>query len=213
MRKTRGLGRLASLAAALIVAGCAAFPDEATTRQIGEQMMHEAFPGLPPAFARRVAQDRSQKICSKIGNAKLTQDESAEVVRLARAAIQYPASGKLAGDWKVGAKLAYNGQGSRIMGGKLEKRKENGALCSNCHVLSPKEFNVGNVGPSLTGYGAQRGNSEAVAKVTYERIYDAWVYAPCANMPRLGSSGHLTPEQIAHVVAYLLDPQSPVNKR
>lgn len=213
MRKTRGLGKWVTLASALIIAGCAAFPDEATTRQIGEKMVNEAFPGLPPAYAMRVAQDRSQQICSKIGTAKLTQEESAEVVKRARAAIKYPASGKLAGDWKVGAKLAYNGQGSRIMGGKLEGHKENGALCSNCHALGPKEFNVGNVGPSLTGYGAQRGNSEAVAKVTYERIYDAWAYSPCANMPRLGSSGHLTPEQIAHVVAYLLDPQSPLNQK
>ena len=32
----------------------------------------------------------------------------------------------------------------------------------------PGEINVGNVGPSLTGYGLQRGNSEAIAKLTYE---------------------------------------------
>jgi sulfur-oxidizing protein SoxX len=31
-------------------------------------------------------------------------------------------------------------------------------------------------------------------------------------MPRLGANGFLTPEQIAHVVAYLVDPQSPVNR-
>lgn len=214
MRKMIVLAGSTSLAAVLIAAGCASFPDEATTRQIAEKMMHDGFPGVPPAFAKRVAQDRSQQICSKTGNAKLTQQESADVVKLARASIRYPASGKLIGDWKVGAKLAYNGSGSRIRGGKLEKAKAgNGALCSNCHVLSPKEFNVGNLGPSLAGYGAQRGQSEAVARVTYERIYNTWAYVPCANMPRLGSSGHLAPEQIAHVVAYLLDPQSPVNKR
>jgi hypothetical protein len=28
----------------------------------------------------------------------------------------------------------------------------------------------------------------------------------------MGASGFLTPEQIAHVVAYLIDSQSPVNK-
>ena len=70
---------------------------------------------------------------------------------------------------------------------------------------------MGNVGPSLTGYGAQRGNSEAVAKLTYERIFNAWGFAPCSNMPRLGANRHLTPEQIAHLVAYLIDPQSPIN--
>jgi sulfur-oxidizing protein SoxX len=210
MRTIAGWTGAVAVAAALVAGGCATYPDEATTQQIAEKMVSEAYSGVNPAYAGRVKQDRSQQICSKTG---VTQADSAEVVKLARASIRYPASGKLVGDWKVGAKLAYNGQGSRIMNGRLEKRKENGALCSNCHQLDPKQFNVGNLGPSLAGYGAQRGHTEAVAKVTYERIYNAWAYVPCANMPRLGSSGHLTPEQIADVVAYLLDPASPVNKR
>lgn len=213
MRKWKWPARAASIAAALLVAGCAAWPDEAATKRTAEKMMSDAYSGTAPALAARVAQDRSQQICSKIGNAQLSQEEAAEVVRLARASIQYPASGRLVGDWKVGAKLAYAGQGGRISGGKLEKARENGALCSNCHQLDPKEFNVGNLGPVLTGYGAQRGDSEAVAKLTYERIYNAWTYSPCSTMPRLGASGHLTPEQITHVVAYLIDPQSPVNRK
>ena len=201
------------VAPVLVAAGCASNPDEATTRQTTEKMVGEAYSGVSPALRKRAVQDRSQQICSKIGNAKLTQQEAAEVAKLARASITYPASGKLVGDWKAGAKLAYSGAGQRIRGGKLEKAKENGALCSNCHVLDPKEVNAGNLGPSLTGFGAQRGNSEAAVKYTYEKIYNAWAYSPCSNMPRLGSSGHLTPEQISHVVAYLIDPASPVNKK
>jgi sulfur-oxidizing protein SoxX len=197
---------------ALIAAGCATFPDEATTRRIGEKMVNEGFT-TSPVFAKRLVQDRSQQICSKVAGAQLTQQEAAEVVKLARASIQYPASGKLVGDWKVGDKLAHDGAGDRILRGKLEKRKENGGLCQNCHALAPGEINVGNVGPSLTGYGLQRGNSEAIAKLTYERIYNAWAYSPCSNMPRLGATRHLTPEQITHMVAYLLDPASPINKR
>jgi sulfur-oxidizing protein SoxX len=161
---------------------------------------------------KRLEQDRSQQICSKIGDAKLSQEEAAEVVKLARASIRYPASGKLSGDWKTGDKLAHNGAGDRIRNGKVENRKENGALCQNCHALAPDEINVGNVGTPLTGYGKQRGNSDAIVKYTYEKIYNAWVYFPCSNMPRLGATGHLTPEQITHMVAYLLDPQSPINK-
>lgn len=199
-------------ASSLLVAGCASAPDEATTRQVAERMVKESFMASPE-HAKRLVQDRSQQICSKIGGAKLTQAEAAEVVNLARASIKYPASGKLAGDWKVGDKLAHNGAGDRIVKGKLEKRKENGGLCQNCHGLAPGEINVGNVGPPLTGYGIQRGNSEAIAKFTYERIYNAWLYFPCSNMPRLGATGHLTPEQITHLVAYLIDPQSPINKK
>jgi len=200
-------------APALIAAGCATYPDQATTRQIAEKMVSEDFTAPTPALLKRLVQDRSQQICSKIGNAKLTQEEAAEVVKLARASIQYPQSGKLVGDWKAGNTLAHDGAGDRIQSGSLEKRKENGGLCQNCHALAPGEINVGNVGPSLTGYGLLRGNSEAIAKLTYERIYNGWAYAPCSNMPRLGANRHLTPEQITHMVAFLIDPASPINAK
>lgn len=199
--------------ASLVAAGCATSPDPATTRQLAEKMVGSSFTAPAPELLKRLDQDKSQQICSKIAGARLTQAEAAEVVKLARASIQYPASGKLVGDWKIGNKLAHDGAGDRIQRGRLEKRKENGGLCQNCHALAPGEINVGNVGPSLTGYGAQRGNSEAVAKLTYERIYNGWAYAPCSNMPRLGANRHLTPEQITHLVAYLLDPASPINQR
>lgn len=194
-----------------ITGGCVSFPDADHTRSSAEAMVAQAFPGMPEALTRRATQDSAQRTCSKIGDEKLTAQEAAQVTQASRASLKYPASGKLTGDWKVGAKLAANGGGMRIRGGQVEKMKENGALCVNCHALDPKDVNVGNVGPSLTGYGAQRGNSDAIIKYTYERIYDAWAFAPCSNMPRLGHNGFLTPEQIAHVVAYLVDPQSPVN--
>jgi len=200
-----------SAAAGLLVAGCATYPDQTTTRQMAEKMVFEAFSGSP-AHLKRLEQDHSQQICSKVGDAKLSQDESAEVVSLARESIKYPASGQIVGNWKTGDMLAHDGSGDRIRDGKTENRKENGALCQNCHALAPGEINVGNVGPALTGYGKQRGNSEAIAKYTYDKIYNAWVYFPCSNMPRLGATGHLTPEQVAHMVAYLIDPQSPINK-
>jgi sulfur-oxidizing protein SoxX len=198
---------------ALAVAGCASFPDRATTRQLAEKMVNESFSAPTPQLLKRLQQDRSQQVCSKIAGETLTQEEAAEIVRLARDSIRYPAPGKLVGDWRRGEKVAHDGAGDRIQRGRLEKRKENGGLCQNCHALAPGEINVGNVGPSLTGYGLQRGNSEAIAKLTYERIYNAWAYAPCSNMPRLGATGHLTPEQITHIVAYLIDPKSPINSR
>ena len=209
----RTLNWMATVIPVLIGAGCASAPDEATTREIAEKMVHESFTAPAPDLLKRLDQDRAQQICSKIGDAKLTQQEAAEVVKLARASFKYPESGKLVGDWKRGEQLAHDGRGDRIQRGRLEKRKENGGLCQNCHALAPGEINVGNVGPSLTHYGVQRGNSEAIAKLTYERIYNGWAYAPCSNMPRLGATAHLTPEQITHLVAYLIDPQSPINKK
>ena len=212
MRKSRLRWTLLA-ALALIAAGCATYPDQAATRQLAEKMVSEDFAAPTPALLKRLEQDRSQQICSKIAGARLTPEEADEVIKLARASIKYPASGKLVGDWKVGDKLAHDGAGDRIQGGRLEKRKENGGLCQNCHALAAGEINVGNVGPSLTGYGAQRGNSGAIVKYTYDKIYNAWANVPCSNMPRLGATGHLTPEQVAHMVAYLIDPQSPVNRK
>jgi sulfur-oxidizing protein SoxX len=200
-------------AAALIAAGCATYPDPAATRERAEKMVSENFSAPAPGLLKRLVQDESQRICSKIGDSKLTQEEAAEVVSLGRASMEYPESGKLVGDWKVGDVLAHDGAGDRIQYGALEKRKENGGLCQNCHALAPGEINVGNIGPPLTGYGIQRGSSDAVAKLTYERIYNAWAYAPCSNMPRLGANHHLTPEQITHLVSYLIDPQSPINAK
>lgn len=208
------LTKLALLCGPVMAAlGCASLPDQQTAGNIAEKMVNEAYPGMPATLTKRSVQDKEQQVCSKIGDAKLTAQEAAAVMQSSRAAIKYPVSGKLAGDWKIGAKLAYDGGGSRIVGGRLEKRKDNGASCSNCHVLDPQEKNAGNIGPSLAGYGAQRGNSDAIAKYTYEKLYNAWAYVPCSNMPRMGHNGHLTPDQIADVVAYLIDPASPVNRK
>jgi sulfur-oxidizing protein SoxX len=200
-------------APALIALGCAVFSHQATTRESAERMVSEGFSAPAPALLKRLVQDKSQQLCSKIGHVGLTQEEAAEVIKLARASIKYPPSGKLIGNWKIGETLAHDGAGDRIQFGELEKRKENGGLCQNCHALAPGEINVGNVGPALTGYGVQRGSSDAVAKYTYEHVYNAWTYFPCSNMPRLGATGHLTSDQITHLVAYLLEPQSPINRR
>ncbi|MDB5903967.1 MAG: cytochrome c class [Betaproteobacteria bacterium] len=206
--------KLAVAAAALAaVLGCASFPSADETRALGEQMVADAYPGMPAALTARAVQDADQKICSKLGGEKLTSIEAGRIVDAARATMKYPPGGKLAGDWKAGERLVSDGAGLRVREGRVEPVKQNGALCINCHALDPREVNSGNLGPALVGYGAQRGNSDAVVKYTYEKIYNAWAYYPCSNMPRLGAHGFLTPEQIADVVAYLVAPQSPVNRK
>jgi sulfur-oxidizing protein SoxX len=210
MMKARWLVLAGALMAGVV--GCATFPDADSTALLAEQMISGAHTVTGPDLNRRTIQDASQRTCSAVGGPKLTQEQSAAVVKAARDSMQYPASGKLAGDWKTGEQLVSDGRGQRIVNGLVEKLPHNGALCVNCHAMDPREVNAGNVGPALVGYGTQRGNSEAVARYTYERIFNAWAFAPCSNMPRLGANGFLTPEQIAHVVAYLIDPQSPVNK-
>jgi sulfur-oxidizing protein SoxX len=204
---------IASAGALGLLAACASFPDAQSTRALGERMVSTAYPGMPQALTSRSQQDKSQMLCSRSSADPLPSEIATEVVNIERATIKYPASGKLVGDWKIGEQLALDGVGLRVRGGNVEKVKENGANCYACHELDPQEVNAGNIGPSLVRYGAQRGNSDAIVKYTYEKIYDAWAYFPCSNMPRLGHNGYLTPEQIAHVVAYLVDPASPVNRR
>jgi len=176
-----------ALCCAAIVLGCASGPTPEEARAVGEQMVNEAYPGMPAALTARAHQDADQKLCSKPAGDKPTSDEAARIVEHARASVKYPSNGKLAGDWKVGARLVADGAGERIRGGKVENVKQHGALCINCHQLDKREVNSGNLGPELIGYGAKRGNSDAVVKYTYEKIYNSWLYFPCSNMPRLGA--------------------------
>ena len=202
-----------AIAAVATAVGCASFPPAEETRTVGETMVSEGYPGMPETLTRRNVQDADQKICSKTDGAKLTAEEATQIVQSARASMRYPDGGRLSGDWKVGEQLANSAAGMRVRDGRVEQVKENGAICINCHALDPKEVNAGNLGPALVGYGARNGNSEAAVKYAYEKIYNAWVYFPCSNMPRLGHNGYLTPQQIAHVDAYLTDPKSPVNRK
>ncbi len=68
------------------------------------------------------------------------------------------------------------------------------------------------MGPSLRQFGKLRGYTAEVQKYAYERIYNSKAFAPCSAMPRFGTSGTLTEAQIKDLVAYLTDPESPVNK-
>ena len=87
-----------------------------------------------------------------------------------------------------------------------------GGSCYNCHQLAPQESSYGTLGPSLRGFGKLRGNTPEIQKYAYGRIYNAKAYKLCSQMPRLGHSGTLSEQQIKDLVAYLVDPESPVNK-
>src|SRR5689334_9393644 len=175
-------------------------------------MVAAAYPDAPAALAHRARQDEEQKSCSSRSSESFSAAEARRIVESARASIRYPADGRLIGDWKHGEQLVRDAAGERIRDNRVEKVKENGALCVNCHALDPNDVNVGNLGPSLTHYALQRSASEALIKYTYEKIYNSWAYYPCSHMPRFGRNGFLTPEQIADVVAYLIDLRSPVNR-
>jgi sulfur-oxidizing protein SoxX len=161
----------------------------------------------------RMVQDEMQKVCSVVGGGK-PDAATLEAVRTAAAAsITYPDGGITLGDWKKGRELSWSGFGFRV-GHNVDNHaggREPGGNCYNCHQMAT-DRDGGTIGPSLTGYGKTRGTSDAMLKYVYDVIYNAHAYFPCTNMPRLGAQGILTHQQIADIMAYVLDPESPVNQ-
>ena len=162
----------------------------------------------------RLVQDRIQKVCSALGRTGQALDRAtaAKISAAAEESIVLPEGGIKLGDWKKGEAIARSGFGYRI-GRETDdhERQPPGGNCYACHQLDPNEIAYGTVGPSLTGYGRLRGTEEPILKRTYQIMYNAHIYFPCTTMPRFGFHGTLTQEQIADVMAYLLDPESPVN--
>ncbi|HRD77094.1 MAG TPA: sulfur oxidation c-type cytochrome SoxX, partial [Hyphomicrobiaceae bacterium] len=127
-----------------------------------------------------------------------------------KARIVYPADGKFMGDWKRGEALAQSGYGLRFT--DRDTKRANGGNCYACHQLAPAEVSYGTVGPTLREYGKIRKYDEREIRAVYEKIYNSHAAFACSMMPRFGSSGVLTIDQIKDLVALLMDPESPVNK-
>ena len=115
------------------------------------------------------------------------------------------------GDWKTGEKLAQSGYGLRFT--DYPARQANGGNCYACHQLTKAEVSYGTLGPSLLNTARLRNFSEADTKAVYEKIYNAQAAFPCSNMPRFGANKVLTIDQIKDLVALVMSPDSPVNKK
>jgi sulfur-oxidizing protein SoxX len=178
-----------------------------------EQMFRASFKAENPKYwMTRLEQDETMKTCQQFrDNPPRKIGEKLE--KLNAATIRYPVEGKLIGDWKEGEKLAAVGTGGHI--GFLQPDpagKLRGGNCYACHELAKKEIAYGTIGPSLRNFGKIRGQDEATIKYVYDKIYNSNAFTACTNMPRFGLHNWVTPEQITHIVAFLIDPESPVNK-
>ncbi len=175
--------------------------------QRAEAAFVSSFAGGDPAMlARTGVQDEVQRLCSEHRNSPPAALAQA-IERTQRAAIRYPAS--LIGDWREGKRIAEDFTGLRY---DDKTGAPNGGNCYACHQLAPQELAFGTVGPSLLAYGKSRGWGVAAQQRVYDRIYNSQALVACSAMPRFGHNGVLTPEQIAHLVALLLDPTSEVNR-
>ena len=174
-----------------------------------DSVIKSSWATATPEWQARLLQDETQKVCSQHRNAPPKAVADAIVAR-EKATIQYPADGKLMGDWKKGEQLAQSGYGGRFT--DYPARAENGGNCYACHQMDGKELSFGTLGPSLREYGKIRKFAEPEVKAVYERIYNPHAAIPCANMPRLGAAKFLTIEQIKDLVAFVMSPESPVNR-
>jgi sulfur-oxidizing protein SoxX len=168
-----------------------------------------AFPIAPADWKARFDQDETMKACSLHENARPKPVADAIAAR-EKARIEYPADGKLLGDWASGEKLAQSGYGLRFT--DYPARQVNGGNCYACHQLTKAEVSYGTIGPSLLNYGKIRNFSAADTKAAYEKVYNAQAAYPCSNMPRFGANKVLTIDQIKDLVALVMSPDSPVNK-
>jgi sulfur-oxidizing protein SoxX len=178
-----------------------------------EKVMRDSFAGATPEhWKSRLEQDEVQAYCSRFRNTP-PPEVTERIVALSNSNFQYPADGELLGDWANGERLASSGKGGHI--GTIRPDppgRKRGANCYACHALARSELSAGNLGPSLTDYGKKHGTSPATIRFVYQKIYNAQAFYPCSQMPRFGHNEWLTPEEVADTVAFLLDPQSPVNQ-
>lgn len=173
-----------------------------------DAVMKGSFKDRGQAKVDRLNQDETQALCSKYPT-NVPKDVAKKIEAMNIAAIKYPTDGKLMGDWKEGEKIAQSGVGKQFSDNPANPA---GGNCYACHQLAKAEISFGNIGPSLYNFGKLRGNTEAMQKYAYGKIYNAQAYSACTNMPRFGHNAILTAEQIKHVTALLMDPESPVNK-
>jgi len=193
--------------AALLIGGPALAQQKPSQATI-EAYVKSTFGKASPEWQARISPDESLGVCNVTRN-NVSSAESEAIIKREQAKVSYPADGKLLGDWKKGYAVANNGRGGQFSDppGTVA-----GGNCFACHQLDPKEVSYGTLGPSLAAYGKDRKYDPETMKDAYTKIYNSMAVVPCSNMPRFGTNKVLDEQQIKDVMAYLFDPDSPVNK-
>jgi len=202
-----------------LLAACASAPNQAQIDEIYNKMVQSAFRTEGIAKVERITQvDETNTACSQADAAgKPLESKVAQAIEAANLkTVKWPANGQFVGDWKKGEAIAQSGRGQTWTD---TASTPNGGNCYNCHQIDKKEISFGTIGPSLYNYAKLRGvsnpadaASRPIVEYTWGKIWNSKAYNACSNMPRAGHAGTLNEEQVSHLVALLLDPNSPVNK-
>ena len=215
-RAMAALAAIAAMAATSLIAGCASLPSPAELDAQALAMIKSSFRDQGIAQLDRLNQDLGQAACS---SDKPPADEVAKRIEAeALASIRPPAGNQYFGDWREGEKLAQNGRGMTWTDPSAAP-STNGAQCYNCHQIGKHEISFGTIGPSLHHYGKLRGVTDLadpatapIVHYTWGKLWNSKAYVACSNMPRFGHAKLLDEQQLRHLMALLLDPQSPVNQ-
>lgn len=204
------------LALSVLLAGCATGPSPQQVAEATQKVIKSSFRDQGIAKTSWLDQDASNKACSEAQGAALDPQLVKSIEEANLKTIKMPSDGKFLGDWKEGEKIAQNGRG---MTWTDQAGSANGGSCYNCHQISKEELSFGSIGPSLYNYGKLRGvadpaaaASKPIVDYTWGKLWNSKAYNACSGMPRFGHAGILNETQLRHVMALLLDPQSPVNK-
>jgi L-cysteine S-thiosulfotransferase len=194
----------------LALAGAAASGDAQSEHQKTVEVMKQSFKARGQAGLDRLDQDEAQQACSRRpADGPVPVEVAERIAKASVATVKFPADGRLMGDWREGEKIAQSGIGMQFSD---DPRRAAGGNCYACHELSPKELSFGTIGPSLRAFGKTRGSGPEMQRYAYVKIYNAQAFVACSTMPRFGHKGILSEAQIAHLVALLIDPASPVNQ-
>ena len=194
----------------MLAAGLAVAPTKpAVDPAKADAAIKAAFARAPADWAGRMTGDATMLACSASNNAPANA-VAKEIQARELSTIKYPADGRLIGDWKKGEAIAQSGYGMRFT--DYPPANPNGGNCYACHQMTKAEISYGTIGPGLLEYGKIRKFSEADTKAAYEKIYNSHAAFPCSLMPRFGSNGVLSIEQVQDLTALLMSPDSPVNK-
>jgi sulfur-oxidizing protein SoxX len=209
---------LSMLAVAAVAAGCATSPGAVDLDQLTASIVKSSFRDEGIVKASVLDTDETNRLCSAADVAGKPLDEkTAKAIEATNLkTVKWPSNGKFLGDWKEGEKIAQSGRGLTWTD---KADTPNGGNCYNCHQITKEEISFGTIGPSLYNFGKIRGvvdpNSAAakpMVEYTWGKIWNSKAYNACSNMPRAGHMGILNEAQVAHIVALLLDPKSPVNQ-
>jgi len=204
--------------AAVALAGCGASPTAADYDRMTMEVVKKSFVERGIAKLDRLEQDEARLACWKaeVSGKDLDEKTAKAIEEAALKSVKWPSDGKFLGDWKEGEKIAQSGRG---LTWSDNEKTVNGGNCYNCHQITKEEISYGTLGPSLYQYGKLRGvtnpddpAAKPIIEYTWAKIWNSRAFNACTKMPSAGHKGILNEQQIKHVMALLLDPQSPVNK-